>query len=205
VSSVCRAIAPSIFLRPFAPPELPGFDATMDALTPARRPAALRPGSGLPGQVSLLHESVRPDVPTPTTPCRPGHHELVFSDPDFNHEPRTSCRDRSLRDSYGTSASPDIRRLAATKGRIEFTFVSDRPFAFRCSPPRLATTQFQSATGPSFNLLTGTFTPLNRFTHKRTNMSPFGDMSLQPAGSRNHSTCPFKSASPPRQPALHQP
>ena len=27
----------SIFLRPFAPPALPGFVATMDALTPARR------------------------------------------------------------------------------------------------------------------------------------------------------------------------
>src|SRR5438046_6735978 len=32
-----RSLSPSTFLRPFAPPALPGFVATMDALTPEGR------------------------------------------------------------------------------------------------------------------------------------------------------------------------
>jgi hypothetical protein len=43
-------------------------------------------------------------------------------------------------------ASPLARRLATSPGRIEFTFVWDWSFAFRCFPPRLAATQFRSAT-----------------------------------------------------------
>lgn len=63
----------SIFLEPFAPPELPGFITTMVPLTPARLSPA--------GQVSLLHGSNLPNVPTPTTPRRPEHHEFVFYAP----------------------------------------------------------------------------------------------------------------------------
>lgn len=62
------------------------------------------------------------------------------------------------RDNCGTSVSPLASRLTAAKSRIEFTCVSDRPFAFRCSPPRLAPTQLRSATGSNFNRLTRTFT-----------------------------------------------
>ena len=117
-------------------------------------------------QVSLLYESNHPDVPTPTTPCRPGHHEFVFH---VSVQPRiTAFRQRSIPREilYGTSASPLASRLAATTGRITVfslkrgTFVSDRPFASRCSPPRLATTQFRSATVSNSNLLTGTRTLL---------------------------------------------
>ena len=64
----------SIFLHPFAPPALPGFLATMGALTPGRpalriliRDNEHRP---VPAQVSLLHVSNLPTVPPPTTCCR---------------------------------------------------------------------------------------------------------------------------------------
>ena len=65
----------SIFLRPFAPPALPGFNATMGALTPVR--PALRPARGgnehrpLTGQVSLCHGPHLPTLPSPNTPRRP--------------------------------------------------------------------------------------------------------------------------------------
>jgi hypothetical protein len=75
---------------------------------------------------------------------------------------------RERRDHSGTSASPATSRLATTTGRIEFTFVTDWPFAFRCSPPRLAATQFRSATGSNSNLLTRTRTSLIQYTCKRT-------------------------------------
>ena len=111
-------------------------------------------------QVSLLYESNLPDVPTPTTPCRPRHHEFGFH---VSVQPRISAfRQRPIPHGilYGTSASPMSSRLAATTGRIEFTRVSDHPFAFRCFPPRLASTQFRSATVSTSNLLTGTRTLL---------------------------------------------
>ena len=50
----------SIFLDPFAPPELPGFNATMSPLTPAESLSDTR-------QVSLLHEQGLPTIPPPTT------------------------------------------------------------------------------------------------------------------------------------------
>ena len=145
----------STFLRPFAPPELPGFITTMNALTPEQSADA-----ALSAQVSLLNESNLPDVPTPTTPCRPRHHEFVFH---VSVQPRIAALQRRPIPRgilYGTSASPLPSRLAATTGRIEFTRVSDRPFASRCSPPRLTTTQFRSATVSNSNLLTGTRTLL---------------------------------------------
>lgn len=111
-------------------------------------------------QVSLLYESNLPDVPTPTTPCRPRHREFVFHVPV---QPRIAAfrkRPIPLEILYGTSASPLPSRLAATAGRIEFTFVSDHPFAFRCSPPRFAATQFRLASVSNSNLLTGTHTLL---------------------------------------------
>ena len=58
----------STFLDPFAPPELPGFLATMGPLTPAR-PAFNTPS--LPRQVSLFHVPGRPTVPSPTTQPAP--------------------------------------------------------------------------------------------------------------------------------------
>ncbi len=140
----------STFLRPFAPRELPRFNATMNALTPGQSTRV-----ALPAHVSLLYESNLPDVPTPTTPCRPRHREFAFH---VSVQPRIAAFQPRLIPHgilYGTSASPLRSRLAAATGRIEFTFVSDHPFAFRCSPPRFTATQFRSATGSNSNLLTG--------------------------------------------------
>jgi len=64
LSSVRLVISPSIFLEPFAPPELPGFLATMVPLTPV---SLLSGGK----QVSLLHKSQLPSIPSPNTPSTP--------------------------------------------------------------------------------------------------------------------------------------
>ena len=53
----------SIFLRPFAPPALPGFNATMDALTSDSIPCRNR--------ISLFNMCKLPTVPSPTTLDRP--------------------------------------------------------------------------------------------------------------------------------------
>jgi hypothetical protein len=64
-----RAVAAdSISLHPFARPALPGFGATMGALTPAGR-WGHRPGYP---QGSLLTRPKRPTIPPSTTPGRPG-------------------------------------------------------------------------------------------------------------------------------------
>lgn len=60
----------STFLHPFAPPALPGFDATMSALTPARRFFLSLSGTvnaAWPEQVSLHYVHGRPTIPPPTT------------------------------------------------------------------------------------------------------------------------------------------
>jgi hypothetical protein len=76
----CRSLSSSTSLRPFAPPELPGFVATMDALTPERRlflPVGSLSGirhmnTVLSAQVSLLHVLNLLVIPSPTTCCVPG-------------------------------------------------------------------------------------------------------------------------------------
>jgi hypothetical protein len=179
IAIVCRLgrdVLSSPFLHPFAPPELPGFHATMSALTPGQ--SVLRTGRL---ELSPAHER-RPN-------CRPGLFASCIepSDRSVSNHP-SSCRKprfafcfrlqprmtsflvihRDRRDPCGTSASPFPSRLATTTGRIEFTCVTDQPFAFRCSPPRLAATQFRLATGSNLNLLTRTRTSQIRHTCKRT-------------------------------------
>ena len=60
---------PSTFLHPFAPPALPGFNATMSALTPAWQALRLFEHEHPPvsTQVSLLIAFDLPTVPPPTT------------------------------------------------------------------------------------------------------------------------------------------
>jgi hypothetical protein len=75
-SSVGVVIPLSIFLRPFAPPALPGFIATMDALTPVRwAPRCAGLGQCLPLS-SVLSDFVangHQTVPVrPAIPPRPG-------------------------------------------------------------------------------------------------------------------------------------
>ena len=60
VPSIHRSESPS--LRPFAPPELPGFNATMDALTPVRS-AGQRPTARSNGSLRLPFRAFRPFRP----------------------------------------------------------------------------------------------------------------------------------------------
>jgi hypothetical protein len=110
-----------IFLRPFAPPALPGFDATMNALT------ASGPSLRLPGRA--LHLSHAPFRSFPPQP-HPGRRVSSMGNP------WTVTRSPLAR-----QASPFPSRLARLTCRIGFTFVRDQPSVSGCSPPRLAATQ----------------------------------------------------------------
>jgi len=89
----------------------------------------------------------------------------------LNHGSRLASRPALLRAPCGILTSPLSSWLVAATGRIEFTFVPDRSFASRCSPPRLATTQLRSATVSNSNLLVRTCTSLACYTRKRTRSS----------------------------------
>jgi len=96
-----------IFLPPFAPPALPGFNATMTALTSIRTALCRR----YSGQFSLLHSLVLHGILPPNTPLRPV--------PAFSHDvSRTGfpASSRLLRRGRyaGFQASSLVRRLAAS-------------------------------------------------------------------------------------------
>ena len=107
------------FLGPFAPPELPGFDATTDPLTPTQ---VSRPRRSL----HLCHG------PFGSFPLHPHLHRPVSSIGNL-----CTGTDSPL----ARQASPLPSRLARGTCRIEFTFVRDQPSVSGCSPPRLAATQ----------------------------------------------------------------
>ena len=113
-----------IFLRSFAPPALPGFIATMNAL-PATEPSLRLPGRSL----HLSH------VPFRSFPLQPHPHRPV---PSIGSP--WAVTDSPL----ARQASPFPSRLARCTCRIEFTFVWDQPSVSGCSPPRLAATQLPS-------------------------------------------------------------
>ena len=113
-----------IFLRPFAPPALPGFIATMNAL-PAPEPSLRLLGRSL----HLSH------VPFRSFPLQP-HPSRPVSSVDSASAVTGSPLARQ--------ASPLPSRLARLDCRIEFTFVRDQPSVSGCSPPRLAATQLPS-------------------------------------------------------------
>ena len=136
----------STFLHPFAPPALPGFLATMGALTPARRRDASARGAPLPeGSTSASFLLLRRagllasripslwSLPSPTTSLPP-----ITAFP-----PILSVMGFPLARAW---ASPFDRRLASQHGRIEFAFATDDSIASRCSPPHLAVTQLRSVT-----------------------------------------------------------
>src|SRR5262245_39515954 len=119
----------SISLEPFAPPALPGFDATTAPLTPARRECPSGPRRSL------------------CVMCR------AFAPFRLQPPPRLSHRFDTLPLSVGDIrlmpvwASPLDCGLAAREGRIEFTCVADWRFTSGCFPLRLAATRFPSVTG----------------------------------------------------------
>src|SRR5690606_16597583 len=102
------------FLGPFAPPALPGFNATMDPLTPTRLSPPRR-------SLHLCHAPFR----------------------SFSLQPHPSRRVSSIGSPWTVTRSPLARqashvpgRLARLECRIEFTFVRDRSSVSGCSPPR---------------------------------------------------------------------
>jgi len=165
---------PSISLRPFAPPELLGFNATMNALTPERRlflPVGSHWGirhmnSVLFVQVSLLPVLKLLTIPSPTTCCR--SRSLVW----FLSE--TYRVDRAvpatpLTRLVASWASPLASWLATTTGRIEFVIIlrtgHSLPVALHPASRRRSYVQLQRS-NPT---LTGTCTPPFQHHHKRTN------------------------------------
>jgi hypothetical protein len=178
--TVVRAVQPGLRLRashdstslhPFAPPELPGFFATMGALTPGR-PALrilirdnehrLECRPGLPASRHRTFRPFRLQAPAAV----PGH---LWGSCAGLTGPRRRGRP------FGAArpwASPLTGRLATTVGRIEFTGVTDRSFTSGCSPPRLAATQLPSVTGCQ-STPAGTFTLPIRCAYRRT-CRPFG-------------------------------
>ena len=134
----------SAFLRPFAPPELPGFHATMDALTPDgplfRTTWFLMRVS--PHQGSLLTLSYLPSVLSPITLCCPGE------DLDFLHR----VYRRNLMSQKSCPRGPSVSGFAFfwearhSNRPTRVRQPTDRTFASGCSPPRLTATQLPSAT-----------------------------------------------------------
>ena len=113
-----------IFLRPFAPPALPGFFATTNALT--------APGPSLPLPGRSLHLTRDSFGSFPLHPHR--------------HRPTSSIGNpcTGADSPLSRQASPLASKLARCPCRIEFTFVRDQSSVSSCSPPRLATTQLLS-------------------------------------------------------------
>ena len=167
VSRGCQHVTSSTSLHPLAPPKLPGFLATMGALTPVR--LALRTGRSALANPAHEHRPV----------CRtglPSSRHRTFR-PFCLHPPAAALEDRfwfRLRGLprspawAGAStfrvpasvirASPLARRLAATAGRIEFVILRtgrSPPVAPHLSSWRRSFHQIQSSepnSGEDFHL-----------------------------------------------------
>ena len=146
----------SIFLCPLAPPELPGFIATMDTLTPVQwlflpvgSPAGIRHMNTILFRTGLSASRIWPsEHPIP-------NHS---SDPSaaFTHNPSARWAsspgyvETMLETPDEVWASPLPSRLAERISRNGFVFRSTGcSFTSCCSPPRLAATQLHSVTGRS--------------------------------------------------------
>jgi len=113
-----------IFLRPFAPPELPGFIATTNALT-ATRPSLRRSGRSLHFGHALFR----------SFPLQPHRNRSVSS----IGSPWTVTDSPLIR-----QASPFASGLTRLRCRIEFTCIWDQSSVSGCSPPRIAAAQLPS-------------------------------------------------------------
>ena len=117
----------STFLHPFAPPALPGFIATMSALTPVR--SALRIQYGMmnavlcSAQVSLVRVSSLPSILSPTT-----QHPPAVALTHIPSARRACCGPLPAHTSFSMHdrrlwTSPTGCRLARMPGRIEFVIL----------------------------------------------------------------------------------
>ena len=98
----------SIFLRPFAPPALPGFLATMSALTPA----TVTPVTGLPGS------SAQPSLPFRLQPPgRPQRRFRTLPISSLGSLPSTPLRHRLYPPAPAQAWPRDLRSLHEASGR----------------------------------------------------------------------------------------
>jgi len=159
----------SIFLRPFAPPALPGFHATTDALTPAWRlfvPDQRAMNTALSTQVSLCQVQYLPTLPSPNTPRRPAclvwfHHAGL---PEVTPQRGASSppRDRCV-----IWVSPFASRLTTTTGRIAFVILRTSrspPVALHLASQRRSYVRLRDSDQTS----TRTYTSLLQDIYKRT-------------------------------------
>ena len=172
----------STFLRPFAPPALPGFLTTMDALTP-ERPALRRPRpsplsrSGDLRSPFIAEASV---VPHEHLPCirsglpalrdRPSEHSapkhLTAPCRRFHTQPLSATGfglpDRHRSSSVHLDFATDLQaRRSAPPNRVRYP--TDCSFTSSCSSPLLAETQLLSVTGRSVYAWRG-LSPLRTIT-----------------------------------------
>ena len=115
----------STFLRPLAPPELPGFHATTAALTSARLSADV--------QISLLHVHGLPTIPSPNTQCSPA---AALTRYPSALRVRPKAPDFTIEWQARQSTRPNRVRQP-----------TDWPFISGCFPPRLTATQLPSIMG----------------------------------------------------------
>ena len=114
-------------------------------------------------------------------PCPLSAHSFVLAFWGRYHRAVSSLRPPVL------SASPLVRRLAKTQGRIGFLIVRTDRFAFRCSPPRLPATQLRLAFNQSSVWLRVFPPPLqvrSRAHERRRPAGWFGGVSQPPCGGR---------------------
>ena len=137
----------SIFLRPLAPPALPGFRATMDALTP--EPPAIRPCcppdpvGGMCGSYHRLEGPIKVrSSGLPASRDRSSKHSV----PNHLSVPAVALtHNPSARQAF--RASPQMRRLADRTGRNGFVILRtalSRPVAFHPSSRRRSYFQLQA-------------------------------------------------------------
>ena len=120
-ASRCPSLEGSTFLPPFAPSELPDFDATMAALTPAGSLA-----TSCSGRSPVFTALPFPDIRPPTTPTA---------------SKTSSVSRRSGLVLFASRLRLSLAGSSICCGRIVFTFVAVCQVLIRCSPPRLAATQ----------------------------------------------------------------
>jgi hypothetical protein len=171
----------SIFLHPFAPPALPGFLATMGALTPVRSAlrTLIRGNEHRPcTRTGLLVSCIKPSDRSASNHLMPPPGFCLVLPRSL---PRGLPTASLSRDPSVTWASPFAGRLATTTGRIEFVILRTSR-----SPP---VALHPLSRGRSYFRLRGsdptstrTCTLLIRYTHKRPSPPP-GPRPAQPPGS----------------------
>ena len=184
----------SIFLHPFAPPALPGFLATMGALTPER---------------SALRTRVSMRVACPGGVTAHEHRPLPFRSPcfmyrtfppfrlqppvavsgswsGFSSEPTARSADRIPRETRASVGLHLPLEVGHGNRPNRVRHPADQRFTFSCSPPPLMRTQLLSVSTFRPNLA-GTCTPLIRYIHKRTTAGPSARMTSRWSRSRIYS------------------